>query len=387
MRIAVFHAGIPTQSYARDLVNGLAAQGCHVLLITRACDFPGYVDANSVAVPVDILPVSRAVALYSRLRAKMARTLNLAMPIFPAATHRQARKLLDKEAPFDLLIGVEKAGLELAAACARGATIPYVYYSLELYIEDHPDLPGFGWQRRSEIVCHRHASATIIQDPMRWRALRHANGPLQDKAFFLPVGVPGDTLQPHRVAAAESPFPRNSILYMGMIRPSRFAGELLQAAASLPEGTTLHLHGPVAPADAARLAGVARPPNAMITTELLTEAAIRDLVAGAEIGLALYRRNNANDRLTAYSSQKIAMYLRAGVPIVAFRSEGYEELFGRFRCGEMIDSMDDLPAAIETIRLRRARYSEAAREAFAAIYNLDRYWQPLAEFLREVVER
>jgi len=384
MRVAVVQLEIPIQSYTRDLLNGLHAQGCELVLVTRPDDWPGYVDPRSVQAPVHLVETEKHRRLLREIRYTTVRRLGLPVAISPAHTHQQAQRILRASPGFDLVIGIEKAGLEIAARFAQDSKVPFVYYSLELYLEDHPDYRRFKWKRRSEIQSHRLAAATIVQDRSRWSALKAANGPLNENVFFLPVGVP--TLEDRAESSAhlESATAPHTVLYLGLIRPSRFADELLQAASTMPGEARLHMHGPISAEYAKTLARRRLSDKVTITSNMLDEAAVNALVSKAAIGLALYRRDYANDRLTAFSSQKIAMYLRAGIPIITFKSESYVELFSRYLCGEMIDDFSELPTAIEKILERRAEYSRAAREAFAAIFDIDLYWAPLGEFLAGV---
>lgn len=383
MRVAVIQIGMPIQSYTRDLVNGLMDQGCSVDLLIQNDDPLEFVDSGSVRAHVEEVRLSRMQVLLSRIRTKTAKSTGLAFPINSRSMHRAAARFFSSRPRHDILIGIEKAGLEIAARHGLASKIPYIYYSLELYLEGHPIANQFGWQRKHEIGSHRDAAATIIQDRHRWKCLQEANHPESDQVFYLPVGVQDDHPQATGAGSDGVTRPaRPKLLYLGMLRRSRFVQTLIEAAPALPADMELHLHGPLAAEEAKHLLADPLPDRLRITTDMLKESELSALVAQAEIGLALYRRDYPNDRHTAYSSQKIALYLRAGVPIIAFRSETYEDLIQRYRCGEMIDTMDELPEAISRIRSSHSEYCHAARRAFEEIYNLDNYWKGLVEFLQ-----
>lgn len=385
MRIAVVHVGWPIQGYARDLVNGLVGQGHEVDIVATADDDRGLIDLSTIRGRVALLgQTGSASRLARRLRRGIASICRLPLDINPPAVAREADVLFAARQPYDLLVGVEKAGLEIAVRHGTLAGIPAVYYSLELYLGDHPDFRRFAWQRPSEIARHAMAAGTIIQDRFRWQVLQQANQVGGSAVFFLPVGIAAPSPAP--------PSPRRApsdddcrLLSFGVQGRTRLTGELIEMAPRLPAGMRLRLHGPSHEPWVQRRERGPLPPNLELTTQLLPEAALPDLLASADIGLALYRQDVANDRLTAYSSQKVALYLQAGLPIIAFRSEPYEELMARFHCGELIDSLDDLPAAAERIRVHHDAYSENAHKAYAAIYQLDRYWQDLAAFLTDLL--
>jgi glycosyltransferase involved in cell wall biosynthesis len=383
MRVGVINAGWPIQTLIRELVNGLAGQGHHVHLIATDQDDEGFVRLDAFSGQLELVPVPR---LFGKLERRLRRLLGTALPgwigINPLTVRRRIGRALARQARHDLLIGVEKAGLELAAWWGARAGIPYVYYSLELYVADHPGWSRFGWQCHVERACHARASGTIIQDRHRFEVLRAANGIAEQPVYFLPVGGAGaapDARPAPRVLPSGRPA---TLLSLGIQGPGRYTQELIAAAATLPAGLGLVLHGPVYDARTRRLAQSALPPNVRFTTEVVPEPELAHLLANADIGLALYRCDNANDRLTAYSSQKVALYLRAALPIISFRNDAYADLFSRFRCGEMVGEVSEVGAAARRILDDYSTYSAAAQSAFAAIYRLDRYWEGLSRFLQ-----
>jgi glycosyltransferase involved in cell wall biosynthesis len=385
MRIGIVHAGWPLQTLIKELVNGLAAQGHDLYLVATAQDDRGMVDLGAFSGEVELVPTSSFLGKADRrIRRWLATVLPGRLAMQPPWVRRRVCRALASRGRQDLLIGVEKAGLELAAWWGVLSGTRFVYYSLELYLEDHPGLSRFAWQRRRERACHARASGTIIQDRSRWEALRVANGIADQPAYFLPVGAAvaaceATPLAPARAMSPRSPF---TLLSFGMQGPGRYTRELIAAAAALPAEFALYLHGPVYDAPTRRLAEGALPPNVRFTTHMLPESELPDLLASADVGLALYRRDNANDRLTAYSSQKVAFYLQCGLPLITFHDDAYADLFSRFRCGEMVDDLAELGAAARRIFAEYPAYAAAARAAFAGVYLLDQYWEGLSRFLQ-----
>jgi glycosyltransferase involved in cell wall biosynthesis len=385
MRIGIVHAGWPLQTLIRELVNGLAAQGHDLYLVATAQDDRGMVDLGAFSGEVELVPAPRFLGKADRrIRRWLATVLPGRLALQPPWVRRRVGRALARRGRHDLLIGVEKAGLELAAWWGALSGTRFVYYSLELYLPDHPGRRGFAWQWPRERACHARASGTIIQDRHRWEALRAANGIADQPVYFLPVGAAAAAreatpLAPARAMSTRSPF---TLLSFGMQGPGRYTRELIAAAAALPAEFALHLHGPVYDAPTRRLAEGTLPPNVRYTTRVLPESELPDLLASADVGLALYRCDSANDRLTAYSSQKVALYLRCGLPLITFRNDAYADLFSRFRCGEMVDDLAELGVAARRILDDYPSYSAAACAAFTGIYHLDRYWEGLSRFLQ-----
>ena len=393
MRVAVIQIGIPLQSYTRDLVNGLSDAGVDVVVISSNSEDWGLIGLSTLKCDVKLVQLDALRhLLYRRIRPKIASFCGFHLAASPRCIHEKVLDYLREIPPIDLVIGVEKEGLDVAARCAGVLNIPYVYYSLELYLEDHPNYKAFHWQRRSEVVNHQGAAATIIQDKYRWGALRTANGINDRQVFYLPVGITP------RPACDENPgvdpvcsFTDRKImklLYLGYLMPNRFLEALAQHAEQFPSSIRVHLHGPTVNRkleDWAR--DRAQCLTLKITTDLLQEHDMANFVRGFDIGLALYLTTNVNDRTTAFSSQKIALYLSESKPIITFRSESYEALFAKYVCGVMIDSLDELQQAVEKIMSNYSMYASEAKRAFAEVYNLNNYWTSLVEFLSAIVVR
>ncbi len=386
MRIAIFQVDFPLQSYTRDLINGLIELGFCVDLVTTSNSNRGLIDNKSIKGRVKFLNFGGVLGFYYRMaRQAFARYFDLSMSINPWLIKFEALSFLKTNPPYNLLIGIEKAGLELATTCSRLSNTPVIYYSLELYIEDNPSFKKFSWLRNSEIACHKKAVGTIVQDKFRWKSLRTANQLNNNNVFFLPVGTRSVKSRSNSTLRSNKQYAFSDqiiVLYFGIIDKARFSFELILKANILPKGVMLYLHGPIYDQSLKDDIKKSLPKNVTVSTELLPEVSLLDLVLSAKIGLALYRTNCDNDRLTAYSSQKIAIYFQAGLPIITFRTDAYEDLFAQFRCGEMIESIDDLGNTIERIMNNYQVYSNGARSAYNAIYNLDRYWDFLGVFLK-----
>lgn len=390
MRICVVQVDWALQGYTRDLVNGLLLAGNEVFFLVNRRSLQDYIDIKTIRCPVSIIedggPIRSRIENY---KVKIASLAQRQRRIVSNYTSVACFHEFEKIGGADLVIGIEKAGLDVASLLGKRFNVPYVYYSLELYIEDHYALRRFKWQLHRERGAHKNACATIIQDRFRWRVLSEANRTIDQKVFFLPVGVDRASVAMFDARRARpSTVPGvNKLLYFGNISKNRFSLDLFNAVDMLPDDVCIHLHGPLT--DKA-LAGVflqgSGSTKFLCTTTRLPESEILDLIAGARIGLAFYRIDNSNDLLTAYSSQKIAIYFERGLPIIAFRSQAYEDLFSRFPCGVMIDSMDQLPGAVEEILNSYEEYSAGALMAFDRVYDLGKYWLPLTDFLCQFVE-
>ncbi|MGC8603008.1 MAG: glycosyltransferase [Desulfomonilaceae bacterium] len=111
--------------------------------------------------------------------------------------------------------------------------------------------------------------------------------------------------------------------------------------------------------------------NVLLSTSFVEEARIQELISSCHIGLALYDNSVKNDRYTAFSSEKIALYLRSGVPIITFDNECYQSLFSEFKCGVPLKSIKGLSSAVQEIMSNYAAYQEQCLQAYEKYYNLE----------------
>jgi hypothetical protein len=91
--------------------------------------------------------------------------------------------------------------------------------------------------------------------------------------------------------------------------------------------------------------------------------------------------------LTAFSSQKIALYFREGVPIISSDNESYQKLYRDFKCGRSIFSYDDVVEAAHDIIKHHEVYAEEARRAFDTDYANEISMPRLGRFLSELEQR
>jgi len=332
----------------------------------------------------------KATVLLLRDRWRLWRQSEQDLP--PTEVLRQSRKLMH-DRQYCCLIGVEKTGLVWAGRLAAIDQIPIIYYSLELYTWDDPVVTSSWAARRlklAEVRHHRRAVATIIQDKRRAAVLfrdHQLDPPIT--ALYLPVSlnhigglVRTDFLQARLHLSPE----QTLILQFGYITPIRWSLDLARIAQGFPADWALVLHGPATPDCAATIRRIDNAGRVIVSTDHLPSDLLPTLVASAHIGLVLYRATPVNDYLTAFASEKLALYLQCGLPVIAFRYPGYELLEAQ-RCGVLVDAIDDLPQAIATILAHYAEFSDNARMCFAEYYEFSKNVAGVLDYVRQLQSR
>jgi glycosyltransferase involved in cell wall biosynthesis len=382
-RIAIFQYEWPLQIHTTNLATALASEGYHVDLFIKGCR-TDLVDLSRFKEQPQVRVVNwgntaegsshrsfqqRLFGIYARLVKSFSYTPIMLPAVFSAFNYVRNEK-------YNYFIGVEKMGMIWAGFLSQLTRTPFVYYSLELYDEEHPDYigrPGFSALRHLEKIQHRKAEATIIQDKHRGAHLLRSNGMIDHNMIFLPVSVPGppdlrdvDSYRQKWGIPPELPI----VLYLGIFEESRHCLDVASAARPYADRfrVVFHGYGNAKLIEKIRNAGGAA---LTLSTELVPDNILPDMVASADIGLSLYRNDCANNLLTAFSSEKVALYCRAGIPFIAFDTTSYRELADSFKCCVLIKDIHELPRAVDTIMKDYEVYRSNALQAFQKFYQFE----------------
>ncbi len=398
-RIGIFEYGWSMYSFIRDFVIDLAEAGYAVDVFQKdpssTHNFANLEQLNN-AKNVRLFKFSSSGALAERALRKcngLLRRLSWKYRQDPRSYMDgelllKSRKIVS-ESKYECFIGVEKMGLIWAGMLAQVSRCPVIYYSLELYIEDHPGIEAYSHLRKAEKEYHQLSAATIIQDKPRAMALLEYNEVRRTDLIYFPISVRGPIVegkscifhQRHNIQRE-----KKLLLYFGMIQQERFSTDLLGIAGRLQDDVMLVLHGYGDPAYLAYLRSLANTDRVILSFDFVAEEEILDVISSATIGLALYDGSNLNDRLAAFSSVKVAYYLQCGVPIIAFDSESFRELMGVHKCGELISSIDEIPARVQAILGDYDSYRQQAFLAFRQFYDFDRNFEKFLLSLDDFVK-
>jgi hypothetical protein len=312
-----------------------------------------------------------------------------AYEIIPESIVRRVVRM-SRQNPYFAMIGVEKGGLAWAGLVASLTKSSLIYYSLELYTRNHPFVRRSGWRRRLKTLeekYHRNCKLTIVQDKHRGRVLLSDNNvtPPMDLAY-LPVSLSGSKcefesqwLQEELGLAADKVI----ILSYGMFNRQRRCVDLARVSQSFPENWRLVFHGYGAPETMEEMKVVDAKNRVSFSLRLVPTDQRQQVVGSAQIGLAIYNDMPINDRLTGLSSEKIAMYFKCGLPLIAFRHESYEHIESD-RSGILVDELDEIPNAIEEILKDFDRFVQRAYAAYSKYYCFENNMDPIFDSLRRI---
>jgi glycosyltransferase involved in cell wall biosynthesis len=287
------------------------------------------------------------------------------------------------------LIGIEKGGLIWASAVEQRQAAPLIYSSLELYTWGHPLVKDIRSRRMkaAEEPAHNRCRATIVQDPLRGMVLCEDNQVTHDmRMLYVPISRWGDS------AVIDDSSWRNElgigretivILCHGVIAERRLCMELTQIAQYFPEDWLLVFHGWGEQKVIQKIRNADRKKRVRISSRLVEMSEEHKVVGSADISLVLYKNEPQNDRLTGFSSEKLALSLQCGVPVIAFNYPTYEHIANE-GCGVLVEDLSEIPKAIMKIMGDRLQFRSQAIESFRRHYSFERNFQTVLDALNDL---
>lgn len=354
-RIAFLLTGWTLTTFIMQLAEALAGRGVPVDIFCDRSHTPMVDSGRMSANPLIRLLLQQTMFNPPRTREDCRRFLReTCAEIFPFGHALE----------YGAIVGIEKMGAALAFLAAKDWKVPLVYWSLELYDLNHDEwAAAVGCPEcwlEMEALAHKAARGTIIQDKDRGDALSRLTG--RDTArIYLPVTIGASEVAPqgghflHRMCGL--PPSQKLLLQFGN---NRMHPEwLLRVAQALPESWTLVLHGLTLWKEKVLL----RHPRLLISLERCAEKNLPALVASASAGLVHYEKRHINDVLTAHSSEKLARYLAAGVPVVAHDVGNFAKAFAENGAGITYSTPEQIGMVLRLLDRKPEVFHQAALRA------------------------
>lgn len=299
--------------------------------------------------------------------------------------HRIKKELLNYD-NYDCSIGIEKGGLICAYQFYKIKKIPYFYFSLELYDENHPFViksTMLKILRQKEIKAHQKSIGTIIADEDRKNYL-YEKGNINHNiaAFYMPISF-NDKKYENKMSVYSNNHNKKIILNFGYNRlPDDFFVNLLK---KMPIDYIFYMHH----YDTSHHIKLSREyalDNFKYSNIFVDEKKVMEIINDSFIGVCWYQEGNANDILSAFSSEKTARYLAAGKPIIANEKTNFNKLFHLYKCGIAVNNPEEFIDAINKITYNYKEFSFQSRNAYEQIYKLSNYEQSLNIYMQNNIK-
>lgn len=299
---------------------------------------------------------------------------------------------LMKDKFYHALIGVEKNGLIWAGQIAECFNVPFIYYSLELYTDDYFSkyiIKSFYFKklRATEIKYHKKAHATIIQDVERAKVLFQANQiPMTGAViFYVPVSLLGKSIKANSNfvynLSEKNIKDRKIILHFGKINDN-ILFKLVESAQQFPDNCILLLHGDINAQIISKIDDIDINKRVLISTKMLHYKEIWKVIKSADIALSLYLPFTDNDRLTVFSSEKMARYAKCGIPFISYNYPCYVNFANEDHSGVVIQTLNELPEAINEILTSYKYFQKNAYKTFYKYYDFEHNFNKVIRYLK-----
>ncbi|MBC7232374.1 MAG: glycosyltransferase [Chloroflexi bacterium] len=292
---------------------------------------------------------------------------------------------------YDCIIGAGIRGLYVGTFWSLIRRVPLVYHSLELYPswERHRCLDRLA--KAIERWANRKCAFTIIQDESRAKLLAEDNGVPMDRMIFMPNAAPGKASRKKSIyikARFGIPTEKVIILFAGTLF-AKWAPTLalVRRAQEWPDDWVLVLHSNTTLSDEWRetIKAADRKDRVILSCDPVPYEQLHEIIASADVGLAIYTSNDTNMSNMGLSSGKIAEYLRWGVPVVVSDLQYTADVIRQYHCGIVIDKLEALEGAIRQILSNYERYADGAVRCFNEVWSLDNYRSVIVQAFMEVM--
>jgi glycosyltransferase involved in cell wall biosynthesis len=288
---------------------------------------------------------------------------------------------------YDVVIGIDPAGIVDAHGHVARGTTPLVYLSFEIFFEDELCSDEERDAKRRERVASRAAAVTIVQDERRGALLARENRISQAPMLYVPVAPAREPRAPdtrfwhRRYGLAESDV---VVLHSGSFAPWTYADELLRSTKHWDPRFVLVVHSRFARPEADARSD--RAGRVIFSSIPAPASAYDEMVASADIGLVLYKAcadskySGKNLENIGLASGKLAFYAKYGLPVVTVGQRSLGELFTKHGCGINVDDFNAMPVTLCALVTDRVRYAAGMRALFETIC-FDAHWPALAAAL------
>ena len=400
MNIAIFIYERGFTSYYFNLIIGFANKNDTVSVFTHDAYEKYYSLRNLKHKNINIFKIYDSSTLINRLNKNIIRIIknyinsnfriNINAPIIISEkTLNSSARIIKNLSKFDLAIGCEKKGLIWAGTLFRNTRTKLFYYSLELYDDHHYSFINdisFSKLREQEIKYHKTCDATIIQDQQRCDYLYKVNSINQQPSLFLPVSIS------QKINLVEDNYLYNKfqikqkkiLLYFGSINDERKSYDIAKTFLTMRNDDFILIFNGYGEEN--YLKEILNISNNKIYVSKALEMHIDSLINDAYIGLVTYEYRSINDKLTVYSSEKLAYYLKHSKPFIAFHNEQYHEFIENYKCGVLIKNLSEFELAVAQIQTNYILYQAETKRAFEDIYCFENRFNVLHKEITSMVK-
>ncbi len=267
-------------------------------------------------------------------------------------------------------------------------TVPFVYWSLEIWLLSDLADPFTRMMKRHELRRLPAARAVVVQSQVR-RSLIEQDLPVPLTNY---VEVPNAPSLPLPATlrrdfySSRFPIPPDAwvVLHSGFISTSLMSLEIAETMPRWPKDFVLVFHerqkrDPDEPyIQAIRKAGGDR---VFLSLDPVPFDEVDHVYAGADIGIVCYQTAELNEATAWASSGKLVYYLRHGLPIIVVMPQ-CPPILSEWNCGVWASDVAAIGPSLTKIAADYDAYAARARDAYRALFDFGAAFEKLLTMVR-----
>lgn len=291
---------------------------------------------------------------------------------------RWLKRKINKD--YDYIFPVEVRSL--LAVADIGENI--IYYNMEI-LDWSEENPIYGKDKKLlkllEYKALQNVSAVAIQNDKRAEQFQKIND-FNKKIFILPVASMGEPISTKDSFFRDKfSIPQNvyTVIYSGNIMPWAKCIEMVDSVKNWPENFCLVLHtwrkNVFKTEYGLKVKEHTKGLPVYFSENYLDIDDLAKCLSSADIALMFYEPIDVNFVEILFSSNKLAEYLKAGLPVITF---GYPELkrfFDEQGIGKTISTMDELPEALSKIMDKHEDYNKNVVECYQNVFRFEKFFE------------
>ena len=291
--------------------------------------------------------------------------------------------MLTQKTKYNLLIGIEPLGLVSSYIISLLRNTPLVYYNMELFQRSNCKTREDHLLKFLEIEASNKCIFSVLPDKNRTRVFLKENNVSENKIRYLPVSTGGEPIYEKSNYFRKKfniPDWKKILIYAGNLVSWAMCEELVEAGSLLPEEYVIVFHFWRERVERSQFLIKLKQKaasNIYFSLQPLPRDQFIQAISSADAGLMFYKPIDENFTETGSSSNKLATYLKAGLPVIASNFKSIREIFDRYKCGECATSPYEMKPAIDIIFSNYSKYKKGALKAFNDHYNFERNFSPL----------
>ena len=303
--------------------------------------------------------------------------------------HREVLNYIDNE--YVCLVGIDAIGLITATLISIKKNVPVIYYNMELLLENECKTIKEKILKPLERECNKKSYLTVIQDKGRAKYLIEDNEIPEEKIEYLPVSALGnpyydksDCLYKTLGIARD----KKILLYAGNIGPWSMSLEIAQAAQNWNDDMVLVLHSWRTDLDddpyLSQIKNLTRNKKVYLSLNPVNWESLPELLSSADIGLIFYKNLGKNFYEIGSSSNKLALNLQVGLPIITIDYPSLREIIDGYKCGKCVEDPREIEKIANEIFSNYDFYKNNAFKCYQEKYEFSKHFKVVANRIKKL---